>query len=561
MTDGESADTADPAATIRQLPETTVERIAAGEVITRPVRVVTELVDNALDADATSVEIRVSGSGTEQIRVADDGSGMTREDARRAVQRHTTSKLKPGDDPREVSSLGFRGEALAAIADAGRLDVTTCDGNSAGTQIRVKDADNTVSDAARAQGTTVTVQGLFSDRPARAESLAGAATEFGRISRAVADYALARPDTRFRLTHDDSETLSSPGTEYTDAILAVYDRTMAQRATDLAVTQTPPGESDGTVDIEGIAVLPSITRANRTHVRVAVNGRPVSHDGLQRAVQRGYGSLLSTGRNPVAAVNVAAPAGTIDPNVHPAKTTVDIRNADRVTDAVETAVSDALTGADADRITEVATDLDTQLEPVKLDSLFADVVPLGSFRELYVLCEADEELLVIDQHAAHERVNFERLTRAVSDATVATARLDPAETIPLAPETVATVEANRQVLADFGFDTDTFGRGTIRLRSVPAPFGRAADVGTFRDAVDTLAVSDEPDALRREVARDIACHHSVRAGDSLESEQTQLLLDRLDECEQPFHCPHGRPTVLSIDEATLAAGFDRRGRR
>src|SRR6056297_3164387 len=218
-------------ARVRRLESATVDRIAAGEVVTRPARVVGELVDNALDAGATAVDVAVDGDGTDRVRVADDGRGMSRADARLAVERHATSKLAPDGDPVAVGSLGFRGEALAAIAEAARLELVTSDGKAVGTRVAVDGAANdldsagpTVTDAGRARGTTVVVEDLFATRPARRESLAGPAAEFARIAALIADYALANPGVAFTLTHDGTATLSTPGTGPTDALFGVYDR-------------------------------------------------------------------------------------------------------------------------------------------------------------------------------------------------------------------------------------------------------------------------------------------------------------------------------------------------
>lgn len=552
---------------VRRLSDATVDRIAAGEVVTRPARVVAELVDNALDADAPRIEIAVDGDGTERIEVRDDGHGMSRADAALAVERHATSKLRDGEDPVGVASLGFRGEALPAIADAARLELTTNDGGEVGTRV-VVDGDPgesgtaRISDAGRSRGTTVVVEDLFRDRPARRDALADPATEFARISGVVADYALARPDVSFSLSHDGRETLSTPGTDPSDALLAVYDRDVASQSTELdgraEVELGDEFDDDAReVRVTGVLGYPSVTRASRDHVRVAVNGRPVENAGLRRAVRDGYGRLLPSGREPIAAVDVELSPDLVDPNVHPAKREVDLRAGDAVADAVETAVSDALTGADLRRQAEVATDLESALGPVDGDAPFADVEPIGQYRDLYLLCDAGDELLVIDGHAAHERVNYERLRRALADEEVPTAPLDPPLTLSLSESGMATVEANRETLADLGFDAEPFGGGTVRLHSVPAPFGRTLDAEAFRDAVDALATGESPADARDPLLADLACHPSLKRGDELSTAETRQLLDRLGECEQPYACPHGRPTVLSVDEATLADGFER----
>jgi len=354
---------------VRRLDPATVDRIAAGEVITRPARVVAELVDNALDAGASRVEIAVDGDGTDRIRVADDGRGMSRADARLAVERHATSKLTPDGDPVGVDSLGFRGEALAAIADAARLELATNDGGAVGTRIVIDPrngggiegdtrtdpdgSDPEVSDAGRARGTTVVVRDLFATRPARREALAGSRTEFARISDLVADYALANPDIAFTLDHDGSTTLSTPGTGVTDALLGVYDRETASRSTALSASLTLDAGADAVpVGVTGVLAYPSVTRSSRDHLRVSVNGRPVRDDRVAGAVRAGYDRLLPDGREPVAAVDVDLPPDRIDPNVHPAKREVGLRDAPAVADAVESAVADALTGADLRRRAE-----------------------------------------------------------------------------------------------------------------------------------------------------------------------------------------------------------------
>ncbi|OYR70762.1 DNA mismatch repair endonuclease MutL [Halorubrum ezzemoulense] len=570
---------------VRRLDPATVDRIAAGEVVTRPARVVGELVDNALDAGASRIDVAVDGDGTDRIRVADDGRGMARADAARAVERHATSKLAPDGDPVGVPSLGFRGEALAAIAEAARLEVVTSSGDGVGTRVvvdgtadrgnRSSASDSTdgvsVEPAGRARGTTVLVGDLFATRPARRESLAGANAEFARISSLVADYALANPSVAFTLDHDGSTTLSTPGTDRTDALLGVYDRDTASRSTTVAASVDAPPGGEGDADAVGVEVsatlaYPSITRSSCDHVRVSVNGRPVRNDRLAAAVRDGYGRLLPDGREPVAAVDVSLPPARVDPNVHPAKREVGLRDADAVADAVASVVEDALTGADLRRAADVATDLDGALDPVGADDgsrpgAFADAVPIGTFRDLYVLVEAGDELLVIDGHAAHERVNYERLARAFDGEPVPTAPLDPPATVSLSTDEAAAARAHADDLAALGFETEAFGGGTRRLRTVPAPFGRTADADAFRDALAALVGADPGTArdARDDLLADLACHPSLKRGEfsDLAHDDLRGLLDRLGECDRPYACPHGRPTVLSVDEETVAAGFGR----
>jgi len=545
---------------LTRLDDATVAQIAAGEVISRPARVVGELIDNALDAGASRIDIAVDGDGTERIRVEDDGHGLARGDAELAVQRHTTSKLPAdaGASLTAVSTLGFRGEALAAICDCATVEIVTNDGDTVGTTLRAENGETTVADAARGQGTTVTVTDLFADRPARRASLAGAAAEFSRISGLVADYALAQPDSGFSLSHDGAKTFSAAGGGLGDALLGVYDAAVARNATVVEhATALSTEDGDGSLDLRGILTYPSITRSTREHVRISVAGRPVSDSGLRQAVIDGYGSLLPGDQFPIAAVDIEPPTGAVDPNVHPAKQRVGLRYRDAIEAAVETAVSEALATADARRAEAAATDLTTELDGVDRSDPFADLRVIGSFRELYLLCEDDDALLVVDQHAAHERVNYERLQAAVGDDAVPTATLEPPASVSVSPAAASLAEQYADLLAALGFDIEPFGGGTLRVSAVPAPLGRVADADTLRATLDALAAEESPAEPRDALLAAMACHPSLKAGDALSTAAAEKLLARLGECEQPFACPHGRPIICSIDEATLAAGFDR----
>ncbi|MFB6091461.1 MAG: DNA mismatch repair endonuclease MutL [Haloquadratum sp.] len=555
-------------AAVRRLDDATVASVAAGEVITRPADVVVELVENALDADASRIDVDVAGDGTERIRVRDDGGGMGRRDAELAVERHTTSKLAPGGSVAAVETLGFRGEALASIATVATLELRTNDGGPEGTRVVASGGPGAerIEAIGRGRGTTVTVRDLFADTPARRESLAGPETEFARISDAVSRYALARPDVAFELAHDGSAVFSTPGTgAFGDAILGVYDREVASRATAFEAERgrdaADGNRGDGTLTVRGALVQPSVTRARRDHVYVAVDGRPVRDDRLQRAVVDGYGDLLPGGRAPIAVVSVALPTAWADHNVHPQKREVRLRDDDAVAALVETAVGDALSTFDRRRSEALSMDLDDSLEPVSgVDSAFADAEVIGRFRDLYLLCEAGDELLVVDQHAAHERINYERLRAAVGEETP-TAPIEPPASVSLAPAQYAAVESRRQELADVGYELEPFGETTVRVRAVPAPMGRAADPESVRDAADALRHGEAPGDDRDALVADLACHPSLKAGDDLSDAEAAALVDRLGECEDPYACPHGRPTVLAIDEAAFVRGFGRRSTR
>ncbi|ELZ79230.1 DNA mismatch repair protein MutL [Haloferax gibbonsii ATCC 33959] len=564
---------------IRRLDPGTRSKIAAGEVVARPASVAVELVENALDAGAETVEIEVDGDGTDRIRVADDGRGMAESDAALAVERYTTSKLSAADDLETVETLGFRGEALPSIAAAAaRLELTTNDGGPRGTRVVVDgggdatdgEHDKTVSPAGRARGTTVEVTGLFSDRPARKKSLASPKAEFARVSAVVTRYALTRPDVRFVLRHDGRETLATPGTDrFADALLAVYGRDAASHAStfDSSREVSAAGET-AAVEVDGALCHPEVTRSRRDHVHVSVNGRALAEPRLRRAVADGYGTLLPDGREPVGVVRLRLPPAWVDHNVHPAKDEVGFRDADAVAEAVESSVRDALSTADLRRSGEVAMDLDSSLAPVEAASVFDDLRVIGRFRGLYLLCEAGDELLVVDQHAAHERINYERLREAVESAGIDAVSVDPPATVSLSPTDAALLDANRDLVEKLGFRVAEFGdgsrsgsgTGTYRVEAVPAPLGRPFAPDALADVVADVAAGDDADP-RDELLKDLACHPSIKAGDDLTDDDAARLVERLGSCETPYTCPHGRPTVLAIDEETFVRGFGRRSGR
>jgi DNA mismatch repair protein MutL len=541
--------------TVVRLDAAARDRIAAGEVVTRPARVVAELLDNALDAGAGRVAVTVAGDGTDLIRVRDDGHGMGRTDAERALERHATSKVDGVADLDAVETLGFRGEALPAVAAVSRLELVTNDGGDEGTRVAVTGGDDpTVESAARARGTTVTVRDLFFNRPPRRESLAGTRTEFGRVADLVTRYALCRPATAFRLVHDGRETLSTPGTGVRDAVLAAYGRDVARAATTVDAGSSVDGEQ---VHVRGLLAAPATTRASPDHVHLAVRGRPLAAaTTLRRAVERGYGSLLSDGRHPVAALRVDLPAALVDPNVHPAKERVGLRAGEAVAATVERAVADALSTADLARRAETATDVEAALDPADGAGPLADAAVIGQYRARYLLCEADDDLLVVDQHAAHERVNYERLRTAVADEAVPSRPLDPPATLDLDPGGVETVRERGAALARLGFEAEPFGGTTVRVRATPAPFGRTASPEALRETVDALRGGAEPDP-QADLLADLACHPSLTAGDVLDDATAADLLAALAACETPYACPHGRPTVLTLAPETLARGFER----
>lgn len=539
---------------IRKLDDETVELIAAGEVIENPASVVKELIENSLDAGASSVDVEVEDGGIDRVTVADDGHGMDAEDATRAFERHATSKIQDADDVSRVETLGFRGEALPSIARVARIEMVTKDDGVGATRV-VTGAGvdgKRVEETGRGRGTTVEVTRLFETTPARRKALSSPKREFRRVSRLVTRYALARPDVSFTLEHDGNEVLSTSGSgDPVDAVYAVYGRDVASQAVRFSF-------EDGRVSVEGALVKPSETRSNARHVYTSVNGRALDDDTVRGATVDGYGTLLPKDRYPVAIVSVNVPPQRVDVNVHPAKKKVRFVDEDAVRRVVSAAVRDALTNEDLTRRAEMELDAPVDVD-ASGDSAFSEAEVIGQFRDLYLLCESGDDLLVIDQHAAHERVNYEEL-RAEFNGSVPSAELQEAVTVDLSPDEAAVVEERREALHANGFRIEEFGGGLYRVRGIPAPMGRVGDTELVHDVLDRFVAGEEVD-LRDEVLKDVACHPSLKAGDELTREEATDLVRALGECEQPFACPHGRPTVLSVNERRIAEGFERGGVR
>ncbi len=657
---GRSGDEA--AGRIAALDDATVAQIAAGEVVERPASVVKELVENSLDAGASSVDVSVDAGGTDRVVVADDGRGMTGDELRVAVRQHTTSKLEDADGLDGVATLGFRGEALYTIGSVSQMTVTTRprDAGDSGARITVDHGDvGSVEPAGRPAGTTVEVEDLFGETPARRKYLKRAATEFGHVNRAVTRYALANPDVAASLTHDGREVFATTGTgDVRDAALAVYGREVAQS---LREVDAEPG--DGSVRrVHGYVSDPEVTRSTREYLATFVNGRAVTDTVLREAVLDGYGGQLAPDRYPFAVLFVDCDG--VDANVHPRKLEVRFEDEAGVRAAVESAVRDALldaglvrsgaprgaskpddaeiapgssdadadagttetgdtaTGSDGDEQGAVASgtasesstsgveatssagspsggegstadsgpadatrehresgsesresSFDAPAENARLTTgagaessdetgpapeheRLPDLRVLGQLHGTYVVAEADDGLVLVDQHAADERVHYERLRERLdgtSQALVAPVELE------LTAGEAAVFESALDGLRELGFDAELAGR-TARVTAVPAVLSDALDPELARDVLSEFLadaggtpVADAADAL----LSDLACSPAVTGNTSLTEGSVVELLAELDACENPYACPHGRPTVVEVDGDELAERFER----
>lgn len=574
---------------IRRLAEGTINRIAAGEVVERPASVVKELVENAFDAGATSVEITVTEGGRATIRVSDDGSGMARDDATLAVERHATSKIRLASDLVGVASFGFRGEALPAIGSVSRLEIETSTGDGVGTRVRVAGgALESVADAARRRGTSVTVDALFYNTPARQKFLRGARSEWRAISDVITAMALARPDVRIAVTHDGRESLTLPPAS------SLRERVAALWGVDAADALVSVDDVSGPVRVSGLVQRPADVGLSSRRLLLTVNGRAVRDTGLVRAAEAAYRSTIPAGIRPSLFLSVELPAGDVDVNVHPAKAEVRFRDRWNTERAVERAVRRALgteesaaafgfahrsfaaptfeSGATMDVAALSSAPLpETPLfesgEEAADDEVVAappvaeiHVPPLMQLRNTWLLFERDDALVLIDQHSAHERVLYEQFMRTLDSGSAPSQRLLFPMTLHLAPAESEAFEENRGLFELLGFEVEGFGGHTLLVNSVPMPHPRFDAERCLRDTLATLSGDRFGSGLAKHerLAATVACKAAVKAGDTLAPAEMRALYIALARTTLPAHDVHGRSTIVQVSWDELERRFGRR---
>ena len=576
-----------PKMPIRRLPDEVSSAIAAGEVIERPASVVKELVENSLDAGAGSIEIQIEGGGTASIMVADDGGGIPADEVVLAVSRFTTSKLSSVDDLYRLHTLGFRGEALASIGAVSRLELTTRERRQdSGVRLTVEgDLVGKAVPMAAPEGTVVRVRDLFFNVPARRKFLKSANTERRRILRLVSRYALAYPQVRFRLLSEGRESFTTAGNgDRVEILAAVYGPESAR-------TMIPVvGSGETPYRVSGYIAPPNLTRSTRGEISLFINGRWVQDPSLTAAVIQAYHALIMVGRFPLAALFVEVPPAELDVNVHPAKAEVRFANGDRLFSVVQRVLRATLLGQWSGPQLEVGTawsqrgaapapgglGLDwslahPELRPERgptLDSmqeLPAGVVPLlravGQVGASYLVAEGPDGIYLIDQHAAHERVLFERLMAQVKSGQLESQALLEGITVELPAHQIPLLQENAEVMRSLGFEIEDFGPQAFRLRAVPAVLHRMSPERALWAVVDDLDEDETPLAgeLEARVAARVCKAAAVKAGQVLSlAEQEQLLRD-LERCQTPRTCPHGRPTMIHLSVAALERQFGRRG--
>jgi DNA mismatch repair protein MutL len=594
-------------ARIHILPDHVANQIAAGEVVERPASVVKELVENSLDAGARRVEIAIRNGGKTEIRVSDDGCGMGRADALLALDRHATSKIREADDLSRIRSFGFRGEALPAIAAVSRFELLTAGPEGAGTRVRATAGSiKSAEDAARQPGTTVTVRSLFQMVPARAKFLRTAAVETRAVSQAVLLLALANLQVHFRLESNGRELLDLPrAANLADRVEAIWGDDEVKALIDL-------DHAAGQLRVWGLIERPDAARHGGWRRYMFVNGRPFRDSRLLGAVDEGYRTAVAPGVRASAYLFLELPAGTVDVNVHPAKT--EVRFHDR------SAVEAAITAGISARLGRISSAAPLDRDAVRRGAVPGPAGPVAEFPDAeraggpvagggsppmpeadeagegqlalfvaggaardedsdagalpeverpdlwqlhatYILASTRRGLLIIDQHSAHERVLYEDIMRGFSSGEAPSQRLLFPITVRLSPDEYTAVDELMGLFRRIGFELEPFGDRTLIVRSSPSLHAKFDPDRCFRDMVHELAHgSPLVDAARNQherIAKSLACKGAIKAGTPLSQEEMTELFDRLFATELPGHDVHGRPTVVSLTLSELHRRFNR----
>ncbi|MDK2766798.1 MAG: DNA mismatch repair endonuclease MutL [Sphingomonas sp.] len=602
---------------IRRLPEHLVNRIAAGEVVERPASALKELVENAVDSGATRITVRLGGGGIDLIEVTDDGCGMTPAEMALALERHATSKL-PDDAIDAVTTLGFRGEALPSIASVSRFTVESRPRGADGWSRTVDNGSLAAEGpAALPPGTRVRVEGLFEKVPARRKFLRSTRSEYAACLDVVKRLAMARPEIGFSVEHDGRRVLSvQEGMDRIARVAALTDRDLAANSVGIDF------EREGIL-LGGVAGLPTFNRGVADHQYLFVNGRPVKDRLLTGAVRGAYAEMLARDRHPVVALFLDVPPDQVDVNVHPAKTEVRFRDPQLARGLIVSGLRRALDGAghrsvqrpdaavmglwtseptssdqspsrqpseswglpwgsDASslgktpafagvtalndrRPTFIAPPPQARAEPAAEPVPAAISYPLGVARgqvaRTYIVAEAEDGLVLVDQHAAHERLVLERMRRAVSSGGVASQALLLPEVVELDEPACDRLEARAGELAEFGLELERFGPRAMLVRATPALLGKGDVIALVTDIADELAAFDQALSLKEKldhVAATMACHGSVRAGRVLSVAEMNALLREMEVTPHSGQCNHGRPTWVKLAHGDIEKLFGRK---
>ncbi len=575
-------------ACIEVLDQETVNQIAAGEVIERPASVVKEVIENAIDADARQIitEIGSDRRSVTRIRVRDDGTGMGREDAVMAFSAHATSKIRRIQDLDTVLTLGFRGEALASIAAVSRVSLTTrLRGVVSGTEVVIEGGEvASARDAGAPEGTVVVVEDLFYNTPARREFLKSLNIELAHIYTVVEREALAHPGISFRLIHNSRERFATPGTSsLMDALISLY-------GTGTADALIPVSGRTPLVSVDGYISRPALTRGQPGRMTICINNRAIYAKQITGAVRDGYGTLLPDNRYPVAFLHITTDTAAVDVNVHPAKREVRLSREGEILPEITGIIRDALSRHDLipagshmqvgsapvpsplPGVSEPAHSLQASAgrqlrltsqdagEPSRERNHLPEMEVIGQFSCTYIIARSKtgDDLFLIDQHAAHERILYEQV-KEMSRASCTSQELIVPVILRLTPTETAAMEGVLPVLREEGFVVEEFGSGTYAVKAVPVVLGKLQDPEMIRGIIEEFLDDHRERRVspKEKITRIVACRGAIKAGTALTTEQMSQVIRQLSFTATPYTCPHGRPTVVVFPRTHLDRIFKR----
>jgi len=573
---------------IAVLPDLLINKIAAGEVIERPASVVRELLDNAIDAGATKIEVEALHGGKKLVRVADNGTGMSRDDALLCLERHATSKISSEDDLFEIATLGFRGEALPAIASVSKVTLATFDGNAnEGVKIEIGvNQDKHVTDSPPSQGTVIEVRDIFYNTPARRKFLKTNPTELSHIIETVMHKAFAYPHIMFTLLHNRSELLNVPAArDIKERFVQLYGDEMAAEFLDIQ-------KQSKTIRVSGFTASLDYTRASRSHQIIFINKRPVKNATVNHAVYDVYRDEIARGRHPAYFLFIQIDPQIVDVNVHPAKREVKFEKPDEVHRIVRAAVYEALNpghevdlamplparpfsygsasrGASQRQDNSLVSDqLSTIFSNASQTEIFSrgvsrEISPFFHIGESFVANVSADGLVIIDQHAAHERILYEKFLK---EASIKSEPLVLPLRIELPAREYNLIIAHKDFLVKLGLDIEDFGSNNVIVRALPRELGRADMKGLLIDIAAGI-LEEETSGIKGEVTREtlskniaarLACHTSVRGRAHLSNEELSKMMTDLESADEPDKCPHGRPTKITLSLDELSRMFKRK---
>lgn len=573
--------------TIKILENSLINKIAAGEVIERPASVVKELIENSIDAFASEIKIEIDNAGLRKIKITDNGCGMNPEDLLLSYKRHATSKISNDEDLFNIMSLGFRGEALASIAEISNLKITTkTKGSVFGTFAEIEGGEMKKSNSCGCpDGTIVEVSDLLFNVPARKKYLKSYDIEFGYILKVVTRYALIKKNVSFKLIKDGKEILNSRKTEnLLDNISYIY-------GTDISKDLIEVDFSQNGISIYGFISKPSLTRSDKSDQSLYVNSRYVRNSIISNSIYEAYKTLLFIHRHPVFVLNINISPHEIDVNVHPAKEIIRLKEEELVSNFVYSAISNAFkkhslipdTNVFEESISKplkeysFKTDIQSNLEfsisnknnfikegneeysNIKKHDNFGPFVVLGQINQSFIIANSPQGLSVIDQHAAEERVNYEKFMKEKKNNAIKTQKFLTPKIIELHPFQHIIAMNNYDFIRTLGYEFEDFGENSVKLSAVPEIFGRMKSI-LFIDIINELE-KNKGEIINSQIEERIirfACRASIKAGDEMTLFEMRELLRKLEECENPYTCPHGRPTIINFSIGDLEKRFKRK---